>query len=241
MTRRINRVDQWLATLVHWYKIFRFRLPRKFSASQPRPRHSSKDNDTHQRTKPERYPNICEDEITTKTTRDHHDEYRSRGIEAFTLHYSCYNWQYVCLATSFREMNLPLTSSSSPAQHKLEHALANFHCILTPEELSNLPVTSPDALSMVKLTAEIDAKGKNRTLRRCGSYFDLLLESIMLYSGVADTLVSSNPQIAALVWGSVKIVILVCVPFAPLPLSPFQSLNTHITRLRTISPGHLKR
>ncbi|KAL0633009.1 hypothetical protein Q9L58_008115 [Maublancomyces gigas] len=105
-------------------------------------------------------------------------------------------------------MNLPLTSSSSPAQHKLEQALANFHCILTPEELSNLPVTSPDALSMVKLTAEIDAKGKNRTLRRCGSYFDSLLESIMLYSGVADTLVSSNPQIAALVWGSVKIVIL---------------------------------
>lgn len=63
---------------------------------------------------------------------------------------------------------------------------------------------------MVNLTAEIDAKGKNRTLRRCGSYFDSLLELIMLYSGVAETLVSSNPQIAALVWGSVKIVILVC-------------------------------
>lgn len=117
-------------------------------------------------------------------------------------------------------MNQPLTSSSSPAQHKLQHALANFHRILTPDEFSNLPDTSPDALSIVNLTAEIDQKGGNRTLRRCGSYFNSLLESIMLYSNVADTFVSSNPQIAALVWGGVKIVILVCVPFYTFTPSP---------------------
>lgn len=108
-------------------------------------------------------------------------------------------------------MNKPLTSSLSPAQHKLQHALANFHRILTPDELSNLPDTTPNALSLVNLISTIDEKGKNRTLWRCRSYFDSLLESIMLYSNVADTLVSSNPQIAALVWGGVKIVILVCL------------------------------
>lgn len=90
--------------------------------------------------------------------------------------------------------------------------MADFHRILTPEQFSALPNTPPNAESIVKLTSEIDKSGKNRTLRRCGAFFEPLLESIQLYRDVADTLVSSNPQIAALVWGSVKIVIIVCVP-----------------------------
>lgn len=106
----------------------------------------------------------------------------------------------------------PLTSSSSTPQHRLQQALEGFYRILTPEEFSKFSGTSPGVGSILDLTSEVNGRGKERTLRRWASYFEPFLEAIQLYSGAIETFVSSNPRVAALVWGSAKIVIIVCAP-----------------------------
>lgn len=74
--------------------------------------------------------------------------------------------------------------------------------------------TPPNAQSIIDLTSAIDGKGKKRRLRRWASSFVPFLESVQRYSLAVEVIISSNPRIAALVWGSLKIVIIVCVPFA---------------------------
>lgn len=74
--------------------------------------------------------------------------------------------------------------------------------------------TPPSAQSIIDLTSTIDGKSKQRRLGRCASSFTPFLESLQQYSLVMEVINYSNPHIAALVWGSVKIVVIVCVPRA---------------------------
>lgn len=105
----------------------------------------------------------------------------------------------------------PLTISFSLDTQRLQCAIQNFHRNLSPDEISKFSATPPGPQSILNLTSEVDGKGKKRRLRRWASNFEPFLESIHRYSQAADVLVSSNPQIAALVWGSVRVVIIVCL------------------------------
>lgn len=85
-----------------------------------------------------------------------------------------------------------------------------------PEEFAMLSssTTPPSAQSIINLTSMIDGKSKLRRLRQCASSFIPFLESLEQYFLAMEAINSPNRQIAALVWGSLKIVILVCVPLA---------------------------
>lgn len=116
-------------------------------------------------------------------------------------------------------LETPLTISSSASQRKLQQALQEFHAVLTPEDIPTLSNTPLSTESILGVVSEVDGKGKKRKLRRFVSAFEPLLDFIQRYSTAVETIVSSNPQIAALVWGSVKVVIIVCASLISFSLS----------------------
>jgi hypothetical protein len=60
-------------------------------------------------------------------------------------------------------------------------------------------------------TAELDAENARRNTRGVAGRLIKLLESIQQFSGIVGTFVSSNPALAALLWGSVQLILLVCL------------------------------
>lgn len=71
----------------------------------------------------------------------------------------------------------------------------------------------------MKLTAEVDAQQAQSRQRCVGTRLQYFLDSIQQFSSVVDTFVSSNPGTAALVWGSVKLAILVSMILLKPPVS----------------------
>ena len=94
----------------------------------------------------------------------------------------------------------------------LREALIDFEKVLTVEEKNEFRAQeTPDATAAIKLTISID---KNPNKRRCNaSRLITFLESVQQFSttlsSTVDTLVSAHPEIAALVWGGVKLSLLV--------------------------------
>ncbi|CAG8099733.1 unnamed protein product [Penicillium salamii] len=92
----------------------------------------------------------------------------------------------------------------------LKEALMKFEVTLTEEQkrLYQVSATKPDVASVIAFVAEIDANN-NSTIRRCvAPRLCTFLEATQQFSDVVGTFISSNPQIAALVWGGVKTAIL---------------------------------
>ncbi|KAJ5801264.1 uncharacterized protein N7518_003332 [Penicillium psychrosexuale] len=92
----------------------------------------------------------------------------------------------------------------------LREALIEFEGILTEEQrgLYQVSATKPDVASVIAFVAEIDANN-NSTTRRCvAPRLCTFLEATQQFSDVVGTFISSNPQIAALIWGGVKMAIL---------------------------------
>jgi Cdc6-like AAA superfamily ATPase len=92
----------------------------------------------------------------------------------------------------------------------LKHALAAFKSVLTEEQQQEFLASNdkPDITSVISFVAEIDANNSS-TARRCvAPRLYTFLESTQQFTAIVDTFVSSNPQIAALVWGGVKFAIL---------------------------------
>ena len=71
----------------------------------------------------------------------------------------------------------------------------------------------PDAV--IRLTTEIDAQQAQSCQRCIGTRLQYLLESVQNFSSIVDTFVSSNPNTAALVWGSVKFAMLIAMRVSP--------------------------
>jgi len=96
---------------------------------------------------------------------------------------------------------------------QLEQALSEFESILTEEqktELRSYRGTLPSATAAMILTAEIDRKNSRRRSRCVGPRLTNLLECVQRFSSIVDTFVSgSQSVIAGLVWGGVKIALLV--------------------------------
>ena len=92
----------------------------------------------------------------------------------------------------------------------LTTALRDYETILSDEDKRQLHVQGPpDATAAIRLTTLIDKNCNNRRKRCLGPRLITFLESIQQFSKVADTFVSAHPEVAALVWGGVKLTILV--------------------------------
>jgi hypothetical protein len=95
----------------------------------------------------------------------------------------------------------------------LEAALSEFHNILTEDQRTKLQKIKavPDADAVFIFTAQLDQSSRSRG-RSIASRLHSVLQCVREFSAVVDVFVSSNPQIAALVWGSVKLTVQVRIP-----------------------------
>lgn len=93
-------------------------------------------------------------------------------------------------------------------QADLEVALAHFQAILTDEERRKLHSQRngwKDADAAFKFTLELDELDHVKSGKTIASKVCSLLQTVQGFSQVVNTYVSSNPQIAALIWGSLKL------------------------------------
>jgi hypothetical protein len=96
----------------------------------------------------------------------------------------------------------------------LEIALSEFGSVLTDDERKQLQQIKgvPNASAALVFTAKLDASNSTRRGKSIGARAYSMLQSIQQFSVIVDTFISANPNIAALVWGSVKLTILVSHP-----------------------------
>ena len=91
-------------------------------------------------------------------------------------------------------------------------ALDEFQQLLTPTQktqLNSLSQGTPTADDVIQFTKSIEEGSRKRKSRIIASRIHKFLESLQQYCAIVETLVSSNPQTAGLIWGSVKLLILV--------------------------------
>lgn len=98
--------------------------------------------------------------------------------------------------------------------HALQEALNEFQDSLTPAERGRYQALKvvPDASAVMTLTAQLDDENAKRKTRCVASRVSNVLESVQQFSGVIGIFVSSNPTIAALVWGSISLMLSVSGP-----------------------------
>ncbi|KAJ5970321.1 uncharacterized protein N7479_000239 [Penicillium vulpinum] len=92
----------------------------------------------------------------------------------------------------------------------LKQALLQFEGTLTDDQKQQYQARSvrPDAASVIAFVGEIDSN--KSTTRRCvAPRLHSFLQATQQFSAIVDTFVSSNPEIAALVWGGIKTAILI--------------------------------
>lgn len=108
-------------------------------------------------------------------------------------------------------MNTDIFSWSRDSGDQLKIALENFEAVLTPVQKIRLKSTAavPDTPAVIAFTTLLDNENATRGSRCVATRLLTFLQSIQQFTTVVDTFVSSNPAIAALVWGSVKFAILV--------------------------------
>ena len=97
----------------------------------------------------------------------------------------------------------------------LEAALGEFREVLTEADRRRLGQVRgrPGAMSdaAMQFTASLDRENAARRGPSVASRLYALLSSVQRFVGVVDTFVSSDPAVAALVWGAVKLTMLVGV------------------------------
>lgn len=103
------------------------------------------------------------------------------------------------------------------AYSSLDDALADFRLVLDRDQQTALSSIKsvPDAESILVFTAQLDLANRNRRGQSIGSRLYTLLLSVRDFCAIVDTFVSSHPEVAALVWGSVKLTMQVGI-FIPL-------------------------
>lgn len=112
---------------------------------------------------------------------------------------------------------------------KLAQALHDYETILSDEDRNQLHSQGlPDARAALNFTSLIDTECNNRRSQCLGPRLITFLESIQQFSQIVDTFVSSRPEVAALVWGGVKLALLVI-------LLPGSRIVFDSYRLRTTS------
>jgi len=105
---------------------------------------------------------------------------------------------------------VPIGESAGPRE-SLENAIQDFQTILTDDQRRKLrnigAIQDPDTVRI--FTAQLDRESQLKKGRGIAGRLSSILQSVHRFSVVVDTFVSSHPEIAALVWGSVKLAMLV--------------------------------
>ena len=103
------------------------------------------------------------------------------------------------------------TDASAGPQKALKDAIDDFHSILTDKERNRLLQIGAvrDAETVMIFTAQLDRENQLRKGRGVANRLISVLHSVHAFSTIVDTFVSSHPEIAALIWGSVKFAMLV--------------------------------
>ena len=121
-----------------------------------------------------------------------------------------------------------------PPDVELTRALCDYEAILSDEQRQQFRMEGmPDTRAVVQLTTAIDEQCNDRRSRCMGPRITLFLESIQQLSPVIETFVSSHPERAALVWGGVKLMLLV------IQSENSSGMTADVTRLRTMYPRTL--
>lgn len=95
----------------------------------------------------------------------------------------------------------------------LQEAITEFREILTADQRKELNEIKavPDTVAVMMFTAELDRANPERRGSSIASRLYHVLRSVQEFSAIVDTFISAHPDIAALVWGSVKLTMLVSV------------------------------
>ncbi|KAH7270955.1 hypothetical protein B0J15DRAFT_417086 [Fusarium solani] len=99
-------------------------------------------------------------------------------------------------------------ADQTAAVKDLESTIARFQAILTDDDRKNLQQlkTEPhDAQSIIMFTASLDRFDPKRRGKSVASRLASFLQTIEQFTPIVDTYIQSNPEIAALVWGSVRL------------------------------------
>lgn len=88
----------------------------------------------------------------------------------------------------------------------LQNAINSFRTVLTPEQLTEFDCIEsvPETDAFLVFTAELDLRRQNKKGKSIASRLFPVLQAVHSFTSIIDTFISSNPTIAALVWGSVK-------------------------------------
>ena len=98
-----------------------------------------------------------------------------------------------------------------PPEQTLQEAIRDFQSILAEDQRQQLQRNEgvPDADAVLVFTAELDSRTRNRKGWNIASNLYSVLQSVRDFSAIVDTFVSSHPEIGALVWGSIRVAMLV--------------------------------
>jgi len=105
------------------------------------------------------------------------------------------------------------SSAGTPAGPRkcLEDAVENFQSILINDQRQNLEGIGAvrDTYTVITFTAQLDYDCRPRKGRSIASRLYSVLQSVQAFATIVDTFVSSHPEIAALVWESIKLTMLI--------------------------------
>ncbi|KAI0975505.1 hypothetical protein F4678DRAFT_456857 [Xylaria arbuscula] len=120
----------------------------------------------------------------------------------------------------------------------LQNALEDFQLILDPDQQASLSSIKsvPDVDSILVFTAQLDLANRHRKGRSIGSRLYTVLSSVRNFCAVFDVYVSSHPEIAALVWGSVKLTMQIIVNYT----SYFEATSELFMRLGHLCPLYVE-
>ncbi|KIW19584.1 hypothetical protein PV08_00157 [Exophiala spinifera] len=100
--------------------------------------------------------------------------------------------------------------SSNDPTSSLTAALTHFEVTLNEDHktLYHAATTKPDALSVISFVGKLGETARGKSRRGVSARLVTFLDTLQQFSGVVDTFVNSDPTIAALVWGGVRMTIL---------------------------------
>ena len=116
------------------------------------------------------------------------------------------------------------------------NAVKDFQNALSPTQQAELlaihGANPPDVTAVLAFTAEVDRSTQRRNSRCVASRLHGTLQSVQQFTNIVGTFVSSNPAIAALVWGSIRFTILAASNFT----SFFEKLSELFMNTQTYCP-----
>ena len=115
-------------------------------------------------------------------------------------------------------------------------AVKDFQNALSPTQQAELlaihGASPPDVQAVLAFTGEVDRTAERRNFRCVASRLDGTLRSVQQFTNIVGTFVSSNPAIAALVWGSIRFTILAASNFT----SFFEKLSELSMKIQAYCP-----